>query len=259
MSYYTQDLNLISSYISKLYSLIGSRTATKLKIPETNWLALFCSNSLRVRRALNSEIRSIGISLSHWNLLQQVRRERNKLMHPQSSIESLRTCVQDRWRNHAAYEALCALVRIIEQDQINPAAGFAALTRRALKRRDRIILPTHSSDWRRRDSDSVPPPLGERARAMSAATPRLCGAEGCTQAPRDEPLAAAAAAAVDQAGAPRTARPPAGQISTPEPTSAFGRPRPLTRSMSCSSFFAYRPSPVEVPARESFASRVLNS
>lgn len=110
------DLNLISTYISKLYAVIGKNVCEKLDI-STNWLSLFTSNSLRIRRVLNDEIRSLGITLEQWRDLQNLRKLRNRLMHPSTTIQNIKSLVEERWQDKSEYGALRCLIRIVEENE----------------------------------------------------------------------------------------------------------------------------------------------
>lgn len=110
------DLNLISTYISKLYAVIGKNVCEKLDI-STNWLSLFTSNSLRIRRVLNDEIRSLGITLEQWRDLQNLRKLRNRLMHPSTTIQNIKSLVEERWQEKSEYGALRCLIRIVEENE----------------------------------------------------------------------------------------------------------------------------------------------
>ena len=177
------DLNNISTFISRLYSLIGRRAAERLGI-ESGWLALFCSNSLRIRRALNEEIRNLGISLQHWIELQRIRKMRNRLVHPECSISNLSYAINSRWRRHRGFYALRSMVRILRTSaNVSAAPAFlpSPMTDRLQK------------DWRVRsnEQEEAPGPPSPQLPSVSLQSVPSClphEEEAGTSAPSLEPV-----------------------------------------------------------------------
>lgn len=118
---YFHDLNAVSNYISKLYALIGRRVNAKLNL-QSPWLDLFTSNSLRIRNALNQEISTLGISRRHWITLQEIRKHRNRIMHPQRSLDQIHQ-ISNRWRNRRQAIAIRQLIQVFHRI-INSALQF---------------------------------------------------------------------------------------------------------------------------------------
>lgn len=164
------DVNAISNYISKLYALIGQRAGSRLNI-STGWLSLFCSSSLRVRRVLNDEIKSLGISISHWKQLQELRRERNALMHPVKNCDEILNIVNTRWNNHRAFAAVKSMLHILQNNRHLARRTYVSDEGQACGLR--IGASSLQTDWRgHRRSSLVTDPEGEpRTTRFSAVDP----------------------------------------------------------------------------------------
>ena len=123
------DLNSFVVHITKFYSHVFEmlkRRYPRCKLQ--SWVEAFVLSSELEKKgdtSLHDAISSImeneaGLSLDEWKQLQELRRMRNSVAHPSSSVSRAKEALRERWRDHPANSALVKMLNLAERISTPP-------------------------------------------------------------------------------------------------------------------------------------------
>lgn len=126
------DLNAFVVHVTRLYSFVFDQLKRRYpKCRLTSWIDSFVMASDLERKgdtSLRDAIAEImkseaGITQEEWKQLQEIRRVRNSVCHPNSSVVRAREALRDRWREHPAHSAISKMLSLSERISTPPRSS----------------------------------------------------------------------------------------------------------------------------------------